>query len=91
MDSRFKKMYISNKMECFSYKGGCGVNRSYVAHSKLERLGVQINGFWLLAIFNSYTWARVVCLIYTPEAQGPQVQGPQVQGLRVFAHGITTM
>ena len=28
------------------------------------------------------TWARVVCLIYTPEAQGPQAQG-----LRVYISG----
>ena len=36
--------------------------------------------FWLYLIV--IPWARVVCLIYTPEARGPQARG-----LRVYISG----
>ena len=38
-------------------------------------------------------WARVVCLIYTPEARGPRAAGPRAEGVYIrqttSAHGIT--
>ena len=33
--SHLKQLYISNKTERFSYKGGCGVCRSYVSRQEL--------------------------------------------------------
>ena len=35
-------------------------------------------------------WARVVCLIYTPEALGPQAEGVYIRRT-TSAHGITNM
>ena len=47
-------VYICNKTECFSYKGGCGVCRHFMHIEVLSRikswLGLQVNIFELLVI-----------------------------------------
>ena len=42
-NSPLKQLYINNKMEYFSYKGGCGI--SILRHLKEELTLAMINGF----------------------------------------------
>ena len=39
-NSRFKQLYLSNKKECFSYKGGCGVHGRMHIEAFKRRVGL---------------------------------------------------
>ena len=49
--SSLKLLYISNKMDRFSYRGGCGVRRHSMHIEAFNWLGLQINSFRLLVIY----------------------------------------
>ena len=44
-NSHLTCLYVSNKMEHFSYKGGCGEHMCILRHLKKNWFGLHINGF----------------------------------------------
>ena len=52
--SSLKQLYISNKTECFSYKGRYGIHKCTRIELFKSWLGLHINGFKFLVIYNSY-------------------------------------
>ena len=49
-NSQLKQMYISNKTECFSYKGECGVHgRMHIEAFKKSCLELQDKQLWTIS------------------------------------------